>query len=112
VPEKLELLDGKIFMSEEQRITMLGWLLEQLGADAAVRLGDPEVWREAVSDLPVHAGEPGAARRKRIEKLEALADEVRKVIENSGWRDRNLYCPEGMHLVEKRLQELDRGGTS
>ena len=30
---------------------MLGWMLEQLGIDAAVRLGDPEVWREALEAL-------------------------------------------------------------
>ena len=31
---------------------MLGLLLENVGADAAVHLGDPEVWREAVAALP------------------------------------------------------------
>ncbi|MGH3144520.1 MAG: hypothetical protein ACRDTR_01835 [Rubrobacter sp.] len=51
VPEKMELIDGKLFWSNEQRTTMLGWMLEQLGADAAVTLGDPEVWREAVNDM-------------------------------------------------------------
>ncbi len=51
VPEKLELIEGKVFWSDEHRITMLGWMLEQLGANAAVRLGDPEVWREAVEDM-------------------------------------------------------------
>jgi hypothetical protein len=113
-PEKLELIDGKLFLSEGQRITMLGWLLEMVGADSAVRLGDPEVWREAVEDHPVPAGKPGAGvasrerSRERIKKLEALADEVRKVVESSGWRDRNVYWPEGMHLVEERLAELDR----
>jgi len=44
----------------------------------------------------------------RVGRLEALAEEVRKVVENSGWRDRNLYWPEGMHLVETRLRQLDR----
>lgn len=51
VPEKLELIEGKVFWSDEQRITMLGWMLEQLGADAAVRLGEPEVWRQAVEQM-------------------------------------------------------------
>jgi hypothetical protein len=51
VPERLELIEGKIFWSDEQRITMLGWMLEQLGADAAVRLGEPEVWRQAVEQM-------------------------------------------------------------
>jgi hypothetical protein len=30
---------------------MLGMLLENLGADAAVRLGDPQVLREAVARI-------------------------------------------------------------
>ncbi len=73
-------------------------------------------WRphpEAAEDLPVHAGElgSGAASRERVKKLEALAAEVRKVVKSSGWRDRNLYWPEGMHLVEERLEELDRLGS-
>lgn len=112
-PEKLELIEGKLFVSEGQRITMLGWLLEMVGADAAVRLGDPKVWREAVEGLPVHAGElgSGVASRERVKKLEALAAEVRKVVKSSGWRDRDLYWPEGMHLVEERLEELDRLGS-
>lgn len=51
LPEKIELMDGKIFLAEEQRLAMLGCLLENVGADAAVRLGDPEVWREAIDRL-------------------------------------------------------------
>jgi hypothetical protein len=37
---------------------------------------------------------------------------VRKVIENPGWRERNLYWPEGMRLVEERLKELDNDEAS
>lgn len=51
VPEKMELIDGKLFWSDEQRITMLGWMLEHLGADTAVRLGEPAVWKEAVEEM-------------------------------------------------------------
>lgn len=51
IPEKLELIEGKVFLGDEQRITMLGWMLEQLGADVAVRMGEPEVWREAVEEM-------------------------------------------------------------
>ena len=51
-PEKIEMVDGKLFDSDEQRLMMLGMLLENLGADAAVRLGDPQIWREAVAALP------------------------------------------------------------
>jgi hypothetical protein len=41
---------GKLFWDDTQRITLLA-LLENVGADQAVRLGDPEVWRAAVRDL-------------------------------------------------------------
>jgi hypothetical protein len=37
---------------------MLGLLLEGVGADRAVQLGDPEVWRRAVAKL----GKAEAAR--------------------------------------------------
>jgi len=50
-PEKIEMVDGKLFWSDEDRITMLGLLLENVGVDAAVRLGDPQVWRDAVAAL-------------------------------------------------------------
>ena len=50
-PEKFEMCDGKLFWSEADRLTLLGLLLENVGADAAVRLGDPEVWRTAIRDL-------------------------------------------------------------
>ena len=49
--EKIEMIEGKLFWDEEQRINMLGLLLENVGVDAAVRLGDPHVWRDAVADL-------------------------------------------------------------
>ena len=50
-PEKMEMTDGKLFWDDEQRLHMLGLLLENVGVDAAVKLGDPHVWREAVADL-------------------------------------------------------------
>ena len=50
-PEKIELIDGRIFGWEEYELNMLGLLLEQLGADRAVQFGDPEVWRRAVAKL-------------------------------------------------------------
>jgi hypothetical protein len=52
-PEKMEMVDGKPFDTEEQRLLMLGMLLENVGADAAVRLGDPQVWRDALARLVV-----------------------------------------------------------
>ena len=42
---------GKLFWSDEERLLLLGLLLENVGADAAVRIGDPAVWREAVAAL-------------------------------------------------------------
>ncbi len=52
-PEKIEMVRGKLFNNDEERIMMLGLLLENLGADAAVRLGNPQVWRDAVKRLPI-----------------------------------------------------------
>jgi hypothetical protein len=50
-PEKFEMVDGKLFWSDDERVTLLGLLLENVGVDRAVRLGDPKVWRAAVADL-------------------------------------------------------------
>ena len=51
-PEKIEMIGGKLFWDDEERLTMLALLLENVGMDAAVRLGDPRLWREAVAALP------------------------------------------------------------
>lgn len=45
---KLELIAGKIVGPEDARLRLLGLLLENCGAEAAVRMGNPEVWRAAV----------------------------------------------------------------
>jgi hypothetical protein len=50
-PEKIELIEGKLFWSEEDRLAMLALLLENMGVDRAVRIGDPAVWREAIAVL-------------------------------------------------------------
>jgi hypothetical protein len=50
-PEKMEMDQGKLFWSDEQRLTMLGLLLQNVGIDAAIRLGDPRAWREAIAEL-------------------------------------------------------------
>lgn len=50
-PEKLEMNRGKLLWSEKDRVQLLGLLLENVGADRAVRLGDPQVWRDAVAAL-------------------------------------------------------------
>jgi hypothetical protein len=51
-PEKIEMVKGRLFWSDEDRLTMLGLLLENVGIDAAVRLGDPGQWKAAVANLP------------------------------------------------------------
>jgi len=50
-PDKNELSRGKLYWRDEDRLTMLALLLENLGVDQAVHLGDPEVWREAIAAL-------------------------------------------------------------
>lgn len=50
-PEKFEMWRGKLFWSEADRVTLLGLLLENVGVDRAVRLGNPELWRNATRDL-------------------------------------------------------------
>jgi hypothetical protein len=50
-PEKIELIGGKLFWSDEDRLAMLALLLENLGVDRAVRLGNPSVWRDAIAAL-------------------------------------------------------------
>jgi hypothetical protein len=51
-PHKIELIKGKLLFSSKEREILLGLLLENVGADRAVQLGDPEVWRAAVAKLP------------------------------------------------------------
>ncbi len=55
-PEKIELSQGKLFWTDEDRLTMLALLLENVGVDRAVQLGDPRVWREAIAALPGSGG--------------------------------------------------------
>ena len=50
-PEKIELIGGRLFWSDEDRLAMLALLLENVGVDRAVRIGDPAVWREAIAAL-------------------------------------------------------------
>jgi hypothetical protein len=50
-PEKIEMVKGKLLWDDEDRVKLLGLLLENVGADRAVRLGNPDVWRAAVGSL-------------------------------------------------------------
>jgi hypothetical protein len=49
-PEKIELIEGKMFWTDEERLNMLALLLENVGMDAAVRLGDPALWKQAIDE--------------------------------------------------------------
>ena len=51
-PEKFEMNKGKLFWSDDDRLTVLALLLENVGVDRAVQVGDPNVWRAAVAELP------------------------------------------------------------
>ena len=50
-PHKIEMVRGKLLDYDEDCELLLGLLLENVGADRAVRLGSPEVWRAAVAKL-------------------------------------------------------------
>ena len=51
LPEKMELIDGNLYWNEEERLGMLAMLLENVGVDKAVRIGDAQVWRDAIAKL-------------------------------------------------------------
>lgn len=48
LPEKMELIDGKLFWSRRERIGMLAAMLEQVGLIEAVRLAPKALWLEAL----------------------------------------------------------------
>jgi hypothetical protein len=50
-PEKTEMVGGRLYGTEEERLTMLALLLENVGADRAVRLGNASTWRGAAAAL-------------------------------------------------------------
>ena len=47
-PEKMELIDGKLFWARRYRLGMLAAMLEQLGLVEAVKLAPKELWLEAL----------------------------------------------------------------
>jgi hypothetical protein len=49
-PEKIEFTGG-IFTYEEDRLTVLAMLLENLGIDKAVQLGNLADWKAAIAEL-------------------------------------------------------------
>lgn len=48
---KFEISRGRLFWSEETRRMVLAMLLENVGMDAAVRMGDPARWKEAIDSV-------------------------------------------------------------
>jgi hypothetical protein len=46
--EKMELIEGKLFWGERDRLGMLAAMLEQVGLAKAVRLAPKELWLEAL----------------------------------------------------------------
>jgi hypothetical protein len=50
-PAKAEMIDGKLLWSDEDRLLAIGLLLENVGIDAVIRLGDPDIWRQAIAEL-------------------------------------------------------------
>jgi hypothetical protein len=48
-PEKIEFVGG-IFASEDERLTVLAMLLENLGIDQVIRLGRLADWKAAVAE--------------------------------------------------------------
>ena len=48
LPEKMELIEGKLFWSERERLGMLAAMLEQVGLVEAVKLAPKELWLEAL----------------------------------------------------------------
>jgi len=59
--EQIELIEAKLFWCDEERIALLGLLLENVGADRAVRLGDPKVWRDAITAIDNSPGDLGVS---------------------------------------------------
>jgi len=69
-PERLEFRQGKLFANDEERLTVLACLLENLGLEKVVRvLSTPEAWTAAV-----RAAESDSLPEKDSDSLAALAD--------------------------------------
>lgn len=51
MPEKMEACGGMLYCDDDDRLKVLAALLENVGADRAVRIGDPAVWRAAIAAL-------------------------------------------------------------
>jgi hypothetical protein len=52
MPEKLEVIEGKLFWNDEQRLHVLAMLLEPVGLRRALALCPPEAIRAALAEPP------------------------------------------------------------
>lgn len=64
-PTKIELHQGRLFWSDEERLLVVAMLLENLGIDKVIRLLDPDLLFEA---LTIHA----VGEEKLLQILEGL----------------------------------------
>lgn len=51
IPEKFEIYRGKLFWNEKDRLSLLAMLLENVGVRKVVRLGNTQIWPEAIGEL-------------------------------------------------------------
>lgn len=57
LPGRLEVVHGMLCFDDEQRLLLLGALLEHVGTEKAVRLGPLDAWKAAVAQRQA-ASEP------------------------------------------------------
>jgi hypothetical protein len=89
-PEKTEMVGGRPYGTEEERLTMLALLLENVGADKAVRLGSARIWRGAVAALnEVHEDPETEAPVSLLPEAERHALEAGPVFCRHGCRIRD-----------------------
>jgi len=50
-PQKIEMIEGKLFLSEEDRLNMLGLLMENIGLDQVLKVCDPATLQQVVNDI-------------------------------------------------------------
>lgn len=96
-PGKTEMYGGRLYSTDEERLTMLALLLENVGIDRVVRLGSPEAWRTAVNDVlgerigesassfatPIPEGERHAHELALVASLRADAQPLRALFDAS-----------------------------
>jgi hypothetical protein len=50
LPKQFGVIDERLTLSEEERITLLAILLELVGTDRAIQLGDATTWRRSAEE--------------------------------------------------------------